>query len=228
MTKQSRQISKAAALLAVFIRATVAFADTDAYKPLSAEWWQWALSVPADQNPLLDSTGADCMIGQRGTTWFLGGTFYPLASPVTRACSIPEGITLFFPVANTVGMDTPGACGQGDPLPSSFYRQANADFISGVTNMSVTLDGNSAGPIHHSASPVFAVALPADSVFVPFCPPDSLPVGIYSPSVDEGYYVRLNPLSVGVHTLRIRAENPTAGFAQDVTYNLRVVPIVSK
>lgn len=228
MTKQSHRISRVAALLAVLIPATVVFAGTDAYKPLSTEWWQWALSVPADHNPLLDSTGADCMIGQRGTTWFLGGTFYPLASPVTRVCSIPEDITLFFSVVNIVGIDTPNACGQVDPLPSSVYRQGNADFISGVTNLSVTLDGNPAGPIHHSVSPVFAVALPADSVLVPFCPPNSLPAGIYSPAVDEGYYVRLNPLSVGSHTLRIRAENPSAGFTQDVTYDLQVVPVVSK
>lgn len=53
-----------------------------------------------------------------------------------------------------------------------------------------------------------------------------LPSGIYSPAVDDGIYVHLNPLAVGPHTLDIRAENPSQGFALDVTYNLTVVPIV--
>jgi hypothetical protein len=35
-----------------------AFAQTNAYKQLSEQWWQWVLSIPADENPLLDPTGA--------------------------------------------------------------------------------------------------------------------------------------------------------------------------
>src|SRR6266404_1942081 len=42
---------------------------------LTGEWWQWALSIPASQNPLLDTTGDKCMVGQRGPIWFLAGTF---------------------------------------------------------------------------------------------------------------------------------------------------------
>ena len=40
---------------------------------LTGEWWQWALSIPTSVNPLLDTTGERCMIGQRGSTWFLAG-----------------------------------------------------------------------------------------------------------------------------------------------------------
>ena len=73
----------------------VALADTAAYKQLSSEWWQWALSIPADENPLADTTGANCMVGQRGSNWFLAGTFGD--TTVIRTCSIPEDATLFFP-----------------------------------------------------------------------------------------------------------------------------------
>jgi hypothetical protein len=69
--------------------------------------------------------------------------------------------------------------------------------------------------------------LPVDSLFAPFCAPP-LQAGIYSPAVDEGLYVRLNPLAVGQHTLQFHAENASQAFGQDVTYNLTVVPVVTK
>ena len=33
---------------------------------LTAEWWQWALSIPASVNPLVDTTGEHCLVGQNG------------------------------------------------------------------------------------------------------------------------------------------------------------------
>jgi len=206
----------------------VALADTAAYKQLSGEWWQWALSIPADDNPLTDETGANCMVGQRGSNWFLAGTFG--ASPVIRTCSIPEDTTLFFPVINNVNFDTPNACGQDStPLPSSYYRGLAAAFIDGASNLSVSVDGNSVTQLHRVQSKVFWVALPEDNLFAAACAPfGGLPAGIYSPAVDDGIYVRLNPLAVGSHTLQFHAENPSLGFVQDVTYNLVVVPVVQK
>ena len=193
--------------------------DAVSWKQLSAEWWQWVLSIPTSVNPLLDQTGGNCMIGQHGTTWFLAGAF--TTGAVVRECDVPEGTTLFFPVINSINFDTPGQCGQGDPLPVSFYRDLSEQFVNGATNLSVTVDGDTVRPLHRTASPVFAVAVPADNLFS-FC----LPAGIYSPAVDAGIYARLNPLPIGPHTLQIQAENPGAGFKLDVTYHLNVVPVV--
>jgi hypothetical protein len=36
------------------------------YSEWSALWWQWALEQAASANPLLDTTGANCMSGQAG------------------------------------------------------------------------------------------------------------------------------------------------------------------
>jgi hypothetical protein len=74
-------------------------------KNLTAKWWQWALSIPVFENPLLDQTGEKCMVGQRGPVWFLVGNFG--GGDTTRSCSIPEGKRLFFPVINSVNIDTP-------------------------------------------------------------------------------------------------------------------------
>jgi hypothetical protein len=216
-------------ILAGFLFLTsAAFAETQSYKQLSGEWWQWALSIPVADNPLADLTGQKCMVGQRGADWFLAGTFG--AASATRACSIPEDATLFFPVINFVGIDTPNACGQDStPLPSSVYRAQAADFINGAANLSARIDGQPIKNLHRVQSQVFAVALPQDNLFAPACAQfGGLPAGIYSPAVDDGVYVRVDQLAVGQHTLQIHAENPSQGFVLDVTYTLKVVPVVEK
>lgn len=217
---RGRRVCIAVITIAAFLPVNGAYGqDAVPWKQLSAEWWQWALSIPTSVNPLVDATGGNCMVGQRGTTWFLAGAI--ASDPVLRECDVPQDTTLFFPVINSINFDTPGQCGQGDPLPVSVYRDLSEQFVNGATNLSVTLDGDPVSPLHRTASPVFAVAVPADNLFS-FC----LPAGIYSPAVDAGIYARLSPLSVGTHTLHIHAEQPDAMFELDVTYHLNVVSVV--
>lgn len=225
MSKHQARVVRMAVIVIASLFANAAVADDAvAWKQLSSEWWQWVLSSPVSASPLADATGANCMVGQRGTNWFLAGSF---GETVTRSCDIPEGATLFFPVVNSINFDTPGQCFQGpDPIPASVYRAFAAAFVNGATNLSVTLDGRPVGPMHRTVSPVFEVALPVDNVFVAPC--GGLDAGIYSPAVDDGFYVRLKPLPVGLHTLHIHAEVPAASFVLDVTYNLEVVPVVSR
>jgi hypothetical protein len=45
----------------------MAFADSESFKQLSAEWWQWSLSFPVSESPQLDVTGERCVVGQRGS-----------------------------------------------------------------------------------------------------------------------------------------------------------------
>jgi hypothetical protein len=78
---------------------------------LSAEWWQWAASIPTSVNPQVDPTGQNAVVGQRGSVWFLAGVF--LGGTATRTCSVPEGTQLFVPVINSVQINIPNVCGQG-------------------------------------------------------------------------------------------------------------------
>ena len=224
-TIRAMQASLAAATL---VLSTAASAQTDAYKQLTSEWWQWALSIPIPDNPALDTTGEKCMVGQRGSNWFLAGVF--VSEPVTRRCSIPDDVSLFFPVLNQVGFDTPNACGQGpEPIPAQEYRDQAAAVIDGALALSATLDGEQVANMRRVKSQVFNLSLPGDSLFAPFCEgaPGGLPAGVYSPAIDDGYYVRLNPLSPGSHTLKIHGDNGQ-GFVVDVTYLLSVVPVVRR
>jgi hypothetical protein len=211
------------------IAASGASAQTQSYQQLSAQWWQWALSIPADPdsahdvNPLTDGTGEDCAVGQRGSDWFLAGLFF--GGSATRDCSIPQDVSLFFPVANFIGFDNVGFCDQTEPFGSAFWRGLAADFVNGLSAVSVTLDNRPLGT-QRVKSPVFEIALPPNNLFAPFCAPPL--EGIFSPAVDEGLYVRINPLTVGEHTLHFHAENTSQSFSQDVTYHLTIVPVVTK
>jgi hypothetical protein len=192
---------------------------------LSAEWEQWALSIPTVVNPLTDTTGEDAVVGQRGPVWFLAGTSG--GGPAVRNIFVPEGTTLFFPVINSVNINTPNVCGQnGKNLTVIELRALSKAFIDGAVNLSVTLDGKAITP-QRVQSKVFAVALPKDNVFVAPCIDlGGVPAGIYSPAVDDGFYVLLDPLNRGTHHLHFHAERPNAGFTPlDVTYVLKVVPV---
>jgi hypothetical protein len=203
-------------------------ASADSFQDLSAEWWQWALSIPTDVNPQLDPTGANAVVGQHGKVWFLAGVFG--GGTVTRTCSVPEGTALFFPLINSVNFNTPNVCGQGsDNISVEDLRAASAAFVDGATNLSVTVDMVAIKNLRRVQSKVFAVALPEENVFDSQCASEGgVPARIYSPAVDDGFYVLLDKLSAGEHTLVFHAENPSQGFVQDVTYMLTVVPVSTK
>jgi hypothetical protein len=193
---------------------------------LSAQWWEWAISIPTSQNPMLDATGVDCVVGQRGSVWFLAGTFFPAPANATRKCFLPEGKALFFPVVNSVDINAPNVCGQGPGnLSAKELRAVVASYIDGITSISVQLDGE-AIDAQRIKSAVFAVAMPKHNLFVQPCNGDS-PAGVYSPGVDDGYYVALDPLPSGTHALHFQAQYQGV-TAQDITYNLIVVPVLRK
>ena|SRR6185295_8389386 len=212
--------------LGVMMPLKVAFAaaDSDALRNLTAEWWQWAYSIPTNENPTLDATGEDCSLGQRGSTWFLAGTSG--GGPAVRNCSVPEGKEIFFPVANITYLNTPNVCGQGpQDIPVGEMRAAIAGLIDGVTKRAAQIDGRPLR-LRRVQSRVFDITLPEDNLFdAPCAELGGQPGGIFSPAVDDGYYVRLHPLSVGEHTLHVHAENPEIEFLLDVTYHLTVVPV---
>jgi hypothetical protein len=205
---------------------------SDNLSALTAEWWQWALSIPTPVNPLLDTTGSNCMVGQHGPVWFLAGVF--IGGNGNRTCSIPDDKSLFFPVANNVNINTPNVCGQdSNNIPIRMLRQAPTAAIDGITEASAELDGKPLKNVRRVRSEVFAVSLPEDNIFDAPCSgatPPGVPAGTYSPSVDEGLYVLLPPLDPGPLILHFRAVNPspTTGFTQDVIYNLDIQHVTVK
>ena len=223
------------AICAALVCSTNAADAQTGLPPLTAQWWQWMLSIPTDNNPTLDTTGKDCMVGQQGPIWFLtGANFGGETPPLTRSCSMPAGDVVFFPVISAFFFNTPNCLQGPENLTVKFMREQIEPFIKSVHNMSVTVDGSPVKPLRVASTP-FPVAIPADNVFnpdgcgtgVPF------PSGVYSPSVADGYYVVLEnlkprPQPYDIH-FHAEAESDVLGkTVQDVTYHLTVVSVLSK
>lgn len=224
MKKTLRDVCQMLVVASALIVPAIGRADDVPFNELSAQWWQWVLSVPTSDNPLQDQTGDKCMVGQRGSIWFLTGTFGGTAS---RRCSVPEGTTLFFPIVNQAQVNTPGVCGQVGPLSVAQMRANVAPLIDGITTKSATVDGVAVRGIQRVRSVPFVTALPVDNIYLQFCGNDQ-PPGIFSPSVDDGYYAKIDGLTAGKHTLHITARNPTFNFDVNVTYVLDVVRVSSR
>ena len=191
------------------------------YGRWAAQWQQWAVGVPAAENPVLDTTGQYCGQRQVDRVWFLAGTFG--SDPVVRVCNIPAHQSLFFPL-----IDNAYFAFLNDPP-----EQRTDEFVRSQAEcaqpaqISVSIDGRRVahpqrfftGP-SGSESPIFNVQLPPENIFG--ADETAIPELLLSPSAEQGYYLFLYPLSPGTHTIRWVASGCTAGLFQDITYNLTV------
>ncbi|HVY40176.1 MAG TPA: hypothetical protein VHM31_19690 [Polyangia bacterium] len=183
------------------------------YSDWGALWWQWALQTPAANNPVLDTTGANCAVGQPVPgTFFLAGTFD--GSPVTRTCTVPVGDAFLIPILSASYFAQ-----QTDPPEqrTEAFVRSKVTCVEQNPTLSVTVDGVAiANPRSLlEKSTVFSVNLPADNVF-------GVPPQVLSPSVDEGYYAFLEPLSAGSHTVVITSSSTACNNSQNATYHLIV------
>jgi hypothetical protein len=105
------------------------------------------------------------------------------------------------------------------------------EFLNSPEEPDAVYDGRAIKNLQRVQSEVFVVALPANNVFDAPCIGAGLgdvPAGVYSPAVDDGFYVLLDSLPIGPHTLHFHAKNLRQKFEVDVTYNLTVVPVLLK
>jgi hypothetical protein len=192
------------------------------YGRWAAEWWQWALGIPTAKNPLPDTTGANCAQRQVDKVWFLAGA--TTTEPIVRACEVPAGQSLFFPLINNVYVgflnDPP------ETRTEQFVRAAAR--CTEPAQISAWIDGFKVskptrfftGP-SGSQSPIFNIQLPPFGNLFGFDEAD-VPELALSPSGEQGYYLFLEPLSPGTHTIRWVASGCTAGGFQDITYHITV------
>ncbi len=183
------------------------------YSNWGALWWQWAIGTPATNNPVLDTTGQNCAVNQPVPgTFFLAGTFD--GSTVVRTCTVPVGDGFLIPILNNANFAQ-----QTDPPAqrTEAFLRAETTCVETAPTLAVTVDGVAlANPQSLlEKSTVFPVNLPADNVF-------GVPAQLLNPSVDEGYYAFLEPLSAGSHTVHITSSSTACGSTQNATYDLIV------
>jgi hypothetical protein len=192
------------------------------YGRWAAEWWQWALGIPGAVNPLTHTTGEHCTQRQVDEVWFLAGSFSP--DPVVRACEVPAGKSLFFPLINNFY----GAFLNDAPetRTEAFVRAAGS--CTEPAEISVRIDGFEVPQptrfftgASGSQSTFFNVQMPPGNVLG--VDETVVPELVLSPSAEQGYSLFLRPLDPGPHTIRWIASGCTPGNSQDITYHLTVV-----
>ena len=158
------------------------------YSDWTAKWWQWMLSIPANQSPGADRTGQYCGLQQEGPVWFLAGTF---GGEQKRSWTIPEGKALFFAPIN-------GECSYAenpDKKSEEDLRQCAKALQDQVKTIIVTIDGVKLENLdkYRIQSPLFTVDLPKSNNFGVEPGPTQ--------AVSDGNWVFLKPLSSGNHTI---------------------------
>jgi hypothetical protein len=180
----------------------------------SAAWWQWAMAIKKDRNPILDPTGEFAAANQPEGVFFLAGN---TGGKTTRKVAVPAGVPVFFPVVNYVHDEAPGKADE-----KTLRAGAKAD-IDRMTLAEATLDGKPVAGLDKMrvASAVFTFAAPekpADSLFEESTGKRT--------AVSDGYWVMLKPLAPGKHALNFKAKLKAGGGSEalelDVTYELTV------
>jgi hypothetical protein len=156
----------------------------------TAEWWQWAISFPIENNPLLDTGGIHSGLGDvGGPVFFLAGSFSP--GLTTRAFDIPSGKYILFPIINAF------LSGEEEGTPDEMRDRLNA-YVASIdpNSLQARVDGVDIPNLasHRETSPEFEFILPPNNVF-------GVPDPTYGPSVSDGYWLMLEPLGPGDHTI---------------------------
>lgn len=179
------------------------------YDYWAKEWWQWIYLEPEGSNPASDTDGHLCSKNQRSDVWFLAGTFMN-NSQVIRKCTIPFGIPILFPVIV-------GQCSIEENWLMSFLGNTKETLFSKcnatASEIDSRIDGKAIQPINHRSSEIFQLDFPNNNI-------KGIKPGTKA-SVSNGYWIMINSLPIGNHTVKSSATD-THGFISNVTYYLTV------
>jgi hypothetical protein len=181
-----------------------------------AKWWQWVTSLPTSGSQELGTPSDNCIVGKDDpNVWLLSSE--GSGGSLQYECTIPIGKALFIPILA-------GECDYlSDPSlkTESQLRDCASSGIQGAA-LEAKLDGvELRNPeIYRAYSPLFEITIPQENDW-------GGPSGV-TKAVADGYYVILEPLSVGRHTFEFSVSilgNPLLGidsYATNVKYMLNV------
>lgn len=205
------------------------------YGQLSEQWWQRAMALTADQF-------GTCANEPSGQVFFLGESTGGTAS---SSCTVPAGKFIMFPVFNAEWSQAEAAAQfqltgsicfingvNGKPITGTDFKAlsdcAKTQVFKGLPPAGGTLEADVDGQTlpnltdfrAPSPPPLFTFTTVAGNPFG-LCPAlGDCPLTTMAAS--DGFWIILNPLSAGVHTLHFNANVPFFPFTSDVTYTLTV------
>jgi hypothetical protein len=185
-------------------------------------WWQWAFSFPADQSPLIDTSGSLANERNNGPVYFLTSSS---GGAATSVFSAPANRPMLFPLVTTAAVELPGpipGC-LNEPSPISCTLAGLASFTDVLVNPYARLDGIDlvVGPLFRQTSTdYFDMLLPDNSII-------GLDAGFYPKSLAiDGYWVMLSGLTPGQHVLEFGGGDGS-GFYAEMRSEITAVPAPS-
>lgn len=212
--------------------------DNIPYRDWTYMWWFWALRGPRENNPLLDTTGANALRNQpvNHNVMFLAGTLDRQVSPVTRIINSNTKSSLLLPIVNS--------CISIEEHDDVFSRSdSNAELSAAVNNVITKASGslhisigNSDADYTIDTSGKRSPERIETTEMVNLAPGQGI---VYSRRTNsvldfmraalDGYWVFLKPLAKGQYTFTIHGEAPWFGpdpnepkFETNVTYQLGI------
>jgi hypothetical protein len=183
----------------------------------TVKWWRWAVSSPADVNPIVDSTGKHAGINQAGPVWFLAGTPAENKIPI-RKCVVPFGKALLFPVINYEinQLENPKLRTEG-----AMVSHVVAD-INDIVKKEAIVDGKSIPTYRVQSSPKIFYLDVCNDNWLGIAP------GLIKAAAD-GYWVFLKALDIGKHDVYFHGScsgglrNSTARFTLTISERAELI-----
>ena len=187
------------------------------YGEWTAVWWQTAFAPSTEAERQAWFSGG--VLGERNRMAFIGTPVLPAGSPrVAIPVTVRPGTSLFVPIITV-------ECSEAEAVPfhgdgETELRACANGLLDLVSDPYAEIDGR---PVkdpgaYRVDSPLFRYGpLPEDNFL-------GLPPGTQSDSVGAGYFLLLQPLSVGEHRIVVRADVPDVGIAVDAEFIINVEP----
>ncbi len=178
----------------------------------TADWWIWAMSQSAPNDAFTDATGANAAVGQTGPVFFVAGT---TGGTATRSFTVSGNEFLLVPLINISASEA----GFGGSASETQLRTFAATFIDSVDSLTAVIDGAAVPGLlsYRELSPLFSYVAATNNPF-------GQPAGPSGNAVSDGYWLMLDPLGEGVHTITFGGASSSAGFTVEVTDTITAVP----
>jgi hypothetical protein len=180
------------------------------YGEWSARWWQYVLSIPAPENPLIGGTGANCVFQRIGNVGLVA------VNPTETEpilCEVPAGMMLYLDILSV-------ECSTLEPPPFDGEDEESLRACAlgfNITDLQASIDGVAVENLDQyvHSSPLFEFTVPEDNIL-------GAPAGSIGESVSNGAHLMLAPLPPGEHAIYLHASIPEFEFTVDMNFKLSV------
>lgn len=164
------------------------------YPEWHAAFWQWALALPLEGHPFLDTPEFDFSAGQSGSVWFVGAP----DGPLTRTATIPPGKALFLTLRDVETSTLEAAPFFG--ATEEEQRSNSVWFADHIVDVFCIIDGVPVANLQdfRFQSPQFEFTAPTPWIFGNFDPGPN--IGGTGTSVGDGYFLMVE-FPKGHHTI---------------------------